>query len=112
MQQLSERERISFLMMRNWGGIRRSFMQIKDLFNETFRNGLTLISKSTVERTVKRFEDTGSIKDRPRTGRLITATTEEKSLYVLQSFMEDPHCTLRKAAQEHNSPGGEGKNGR
>jgi len=38
-------------------------MQVKDLFNETFRNGLTLISKSTVERTIKRFEDIGSVKD-------------------------------------------------
>jgi len=59
------------------------------------------ISKSTIERTVKRFEDTDSVKDRPQTGRPITATNEEKSLYVLQSIVEDPHCTLRKAAQEH-----------
>jgi len=88
-------------MMRGWSGVRRSFMQVKDFLNEILRNGLTLISKSTVERTVKRFEDTGSVKDRPRTGRPITATTEEKSLYVLQSIVEDPHCILRKVAQEH-----------
>jgi len=102
MQRLSERKRISLLMMRDWGGVRRSFMQVKDLFNETFRNGFTPISKSTVEHTVKRFEDTGSVKDRPQTGRPITATIEEKSLYVLQSIVEDPHCTLCKATQEHS----------
>jgi len=83
--------------MRGWGEVRRSFMQVKDLFNETFRNELTPISKSTVERTVKHFEDTGSFKDRPRTGRPITATTEEKSLYVLQSIVEDPYCTFSQS---------------
>jgi len=87
-------------MMRGWGGVRRSFMQVKDLFNETFRNGLIPISKLTVKRTIKRFENTGSVKER-RTGRPITATIEEKSLYILQSIVEDPHCTLRKVAQEH-----------
>lgn len=101
MQRLSERERISLLMMRGWGGIKRSFMQVKDLFNETFRNGLIPISKSTVERTVKRFEETGTVKDRPRTGRPKTATTDEASLNILLSIQEDPHCTLRKLAQ-HN----------
>jgi len=101
MQRLSERERISLLMKQSWGGVRRSFMQVKDLFNETFRNGLIPISKSTVECTVKCFEDTGSVKDRPRTGRPITATTEEKSLYVLQSIVEDPHCTLRCSRAWH-----------
>jgi len=40
---------------------------------------LTQILKSTVERTVKHFEDTSSVKDRPRIGRPITGTTEEKS---------------------------------
>lgn len=87
--------------MRDWGEFQRSFMQVKNLFNETFGNRLVPISKSTVERTVKRFEATGSVKDRPRTGRPITATTEEKSLDVVLSFTEDPHCTIRKAAQEH-----------
>jgi len=60
-------------MMRGWGGVRRFFMQVKDFFNETFRNELTPISKSTVERIVKCFEDTGSVKDRSRIRRPITA---------------------------------------
>lgn len=103
MQRLSERERISLLMMRGWGGVKRSFMQVKDLFNDTFRDAAFQISKSTVERTVKRFEETGCIKDRPRSGRPKTATTEETSLNILLSVHEDPHCSLRDLAQQHDT---------
>ncbi|KYN10423.1 hypothetical protein ALC57_17440 [Trachymyrmex cornetzi] len=63
MQYLTERERITLLMMKGWDDLRRSYMQIKERFNETFRNGLTPISKSTVERTIWWFNDTGSVKD-------------------------------------------------
>ena len=35
------------------------------------------VNKSTVSRAIKRFEETGSNKDRPRSGRPVTATTDE-----------------------------------
>ncbi|XP_018375240.1 PREDICTED: uncharacterized protein LOC108769006 [Trachymyrmex cornetzi] len=76
-------------------------MQVKERFNETFRNGLTPISKSTVERTIRRFNDTGSVKDRPKTGRPMTTTNFDNSLNVLLSFIDDPHSSTRKVSQEH-----------
>ena len=45
---LSERERVSVLMMRGWGVRVRSYDQVRLLFNRTFRNGegLNPVSKS------------------------------------------------------------------
>ncbi|EFN74119.1 hypothetical protein EAG_04168 [Camponotus floridanus] len=69
MLRLSERERISLLMMRGWGDRLRSYNDVRQLFNETFRNEDTAISRSTVERTIRRFNETGSVKNRPVLGR-------------------------------------------
>lgn len=97
---LSERERITLLMMRGFGDRTRPLEEVQHLFNDTFpeRNP---ISKSTVFRTIQRFEETGSIQDRPRSGRPQTATNEEKSMDVLQTFVEDPHTSIVSAASQH-----------
>lgn len=99
-QILTERERISLLIMRGWGDLRRSLNDVVALFNQSFREGMTPISKSTVSRTVSRFEQTGSVKDRLRSGRPSTATNDEKSLEVLQSCYEDRETSIRNIAQE------------
>ena len=54
---LSEREKVSVLMMRGWGDRVRSYDPVRLLFNRTFCNeeGLNPLLKSTMERTVKRF---------------------------------------------------------
>jgi len=49
------------------------------------------ITKSTVQRTVTRFEQIGSVKDSPRTGRPKTASNDNKNIEVIQSFVENPH---------------------
>lgn len=101
MQHLTERERISLLMMRGWGNRQRSYNDVRQLFNATFRNDNTSISKSTVYKTIRRFEETGSVKDRPKPGRPVTATNPAKSLDVLQSFVEHPHSSTNRTAEEH-----------
>lgn len=55
----------------------------------------------TVERTVKRFEETGSVKNRPKTGKPASAINEEKALDVLQSFIENSQTSVRRTAQKH-----------
>lgn len=102
MFRLSERERISLLMMRGWGDMQRSYTNVTNLFNATFRNDGTPISRGTVSKTIRRFDDIGSVRNRPLAGRPSTATNEEKSLDVLQSFVENPHETLRSAALQHD----------
>lgn len=99
---LSERERITLLMMRGWDDNRRSYNDVRQLFNVNFLNEETTISKFTVIRTVQHFEDTGSIKNRPKSGRPASATSEQKALDVLQSFIEDPHNILRKASVQND----------
>lgn len=89
-------------MMRCWGDRQKSYGDVCLLFNQTMRNENSSISKSTVERTVKRFEDTGSVKDRPKSGRPVSAIGDEKQLDIALSFVEDPHLTVRKAVQQHS----------
>ncbi|KAG8335848.1 hypothetical protein J6590_058630 [Homalodisca vitripennis] len=45
---------------------------------------------------------TGSVRNRPKSGRIQSATDEEHALDVLQTSIEDPHTSLRKAAQQHD----------
>lgn len=96
---LSESERITILMMRGYGNLTRSFQEVADLYNEE-NNLRPPISKSTVVRTVHRFQETGSVKDLPRSGRPKSVSGDDKAIEVLQAFVEDPHNSTRKAAQQ------------
>lgn len=103
---LSEREKISLMMMRGWGDRQRSYNQVRELFNETFRNGdgQPLISKSTISETIRRFEQTGSLKHRAITGRPRSTTSEDNRMEIAQAFVENPHLTVRKASEQHVLP--------
>lgn len=79
-----------------------SYETVATLFNDTFPDRIP-IPRSTVQRTVIRFEQTGSVKDKPRTGRAKTASNDDKNLEVLQSFVENPHASIRKEAQYSDS---------
>lgn len=54
--------------MRGYGDNVRSYEAVVALFNNTFPNRRPIV-KSTVQKTVTRFEQTGSVKDKPRAGR-------------------------------------------
>jgi len=71
-KELTEREQIS-LLMRGWSDRQRSYKEMGLLFNETFRRGQIGISKFTMERIIKCFEQTGS-KNRAKP---VTATSSE-----------------------------------
>jgi len=62
MAPLTERERILILMMKGYGNMTRSNEDVQILFNDTFRVGTEQISKSTVQRTIARFNLSGSVK--------------------------------------------------
>ena len=97
---LTERDRVTILMMRGYGDRVRSYQEVANLFNATFPEHPP-ISKSTVYRTVDRFERMGLIKDKPRSGRTNSATNHEKALDDLQSVIETPHTPLSKLAETH-----------
>ncbi|KAG8302280.1 hypothetical protein J6590_034593 [Homalodisca vitripennis] len=98
---LDERECITLLMMVGWGNNRRSHEEACHLFNEYYHERQP-ISRKTVGRTVQRFMETGSVSDRHSSGRPAIATTEDNSLDVLQSFIENLQESLRSAAQTHD----------
>ncbi|KYN11080.1 hypothetical protein ALC57_16781 [Trachymyrmex cornetzi] len=88
-------------MMRGWEDQQRGYKTVTQLFNENFRNENNRISKSIIIHTIQRFEDIGSVKSRLRSGRRKTATNNDKALDVLQSFVENPHISINRVAQEH-----------
>jgi len=59
-------ERITILMMRGWGD-KRSYSAVVRLFNYAYPN--RRINKSTMLKTIKRFRETGSVKNRSKSGR-------------------------------------------
>ena len=101
---LSERQRVSVLMMRDWGDRVRSYDQVPLLFNRTIRNGeeLNPVAKSTIERTVRLFMNHGSIKDLQRTGRPKSAGSEQMQMDIAQAFVENPHLSLHRASDERD----------
>ena len=104
MATLTDRERITILMMKGYGDRTRSNEEVQILFNDTFRVGMEPISKSTVQRTIQRFNVSGGVKDLPRPGRPVVATTEEKQLNIALSINEDCHSTVRKLHQQQGFP--------
>lgn len=99
---LTERERITILMMRGYGDKKRSFQEVQNLFNIEFPERIEPISRMTVKKTLDRFNETGSVKDRPKSGRPVTATNEEIQLNVALSIEEDCHTSTRKLHQQHD----------
>ncbi|CAB0041765.1 unnamed protein product, partial [Trichogramma brassicae] len=73
---------------------------LKMASSATFRCDGGVVSRATVGKTITRFEQTGSVKDRVRPGRPATSTTEDRSLDVILSFMENPHQSSRSATLE------------
>ncbi|KAL7296557.1 hypothetical protein TKK_0009989 [Trichogramma kaykai] len=77
--------------MKGWGDKKRSYSNVVQLFNATFREAGSSISESTISKTIRHFERTGSIKVNDYVGRPVSVTNEERSLDVMLSFIENPH---------------------
>lgn len=101
MASLSEHERIEILMMLGYGDRRRSLQDVCNLFNDTHPNR-NPISKSVVGKTLRRFEQTGSVKDLPRSGRPRTAKSDDNKLDILLAVSEDPHLSTNQLAANFN----------
>jgi len=62
-----------------------------------------LLSRSTVERTIRHFNEIGSVKNHPVLGRPKSVTNPEKSLDILQSLIKNPHDSSRKVTLQHDT---------
>jgi transposase len=97
MNHLTERERIEILMITGYGDRKRSHQEACALFNETHPNR-NPISKSTVTKTLKRFNETGSVTNRLKVGRPRICTNEENSFNILLDVVENPKTSVLQAA--------------
>jgi len=98
---MTESERIEILMMIGYGDRKRTHQEVCNLFNDTHPDK-NPISKSTVTRTLQRYRETGGVKDRIKTGRPRTATSEDNALSILLDVIEQPKASLRQIAAAHN----------
>lgn len=101
MVRLSETERIEILMMIGYGENTRSFAQVVDLFNNSHPDREP-ISKSTVSKTLQRFHETRGVKDRPKSGRPVSVTSEENRLNVVLDVVENPKNSTEQLALNHD----------
>lgn len=99
MDRLSETERIEILMMVGYGDRKRSYKEVCMLFNQAHPN--KNINKSTVAKTLKRFNDTGNVKNRGKIGRPKVKTDEQNSLNILIDLMDNPKVSVEQIALNH-----------
>lgn len=65
------------------------------IFNGRHQGRVARLSASTVSDTVNRFNQTGSIHDRKRSGRPRSAVNPDKATDILAQVEANPHSTLR-----------------
>lgn len=86
------------------GDRQRSYNEVRQVFNEIFRDENTAISRSTVERTIRRFDEIGSMKNRQIPERPISATSEVQELNKddFDRRMEFCELIMRKIDDDSN----------
>lgn len=100
MANLSESQRIQILILRGFGDKERSYAQVSRLFNQL--NPQKFITRSTVCKTVRRYRDSGNVKNLPKPGRPKTATGDETKLNVLLQLEENAQISTKQLALDNN----------
>ncbi|KAJ8956824.1 hypothetical protein NQ318_014238 [Aromia moschata] len=75
---------------------KRTQSEVCTVFNGIYPH--TPVSQGTVCQLIKKFRETGNVKDVKRTGRPKSATSEEKALNVLLTIEETPQVSTREVA--------------
>lgn len=96
---LSVTQRIEILMMIGYGDRVRTQQQVCTLFNAKYPE--RPITQSVVSKIERKFRETGSAEDRPKTGR--PALDEETKLNILLTFEENPHNSTRQVGLEQET---------
>jgi hypothetical protein len=98
---LTEKEKIEILMMIGYGERKRSQAEVCDLFNNTYPNR-PAITQSYVSKLLKKFNESGSVNHKPRSGRPKTATGGDTAIDILLDVQENPKQSLRQYGLNHN----------
>lgn len=97
MAHLSEKHRIELLMIYGFGDRRRTQNEVCNVFNALYPD--TPVSQGTVSQLIKKFRETGSIKNVQKSGRPKSATNEDKALDVILTVEETPRVSIREIAE-------------
>lgn len=97
---LSTKQRIEILMMIGYGDRVRTQHDVCVLFNHKYPD--RPINQSVVSKIEKKFQNTGSVEDRPKTGRPVI--NEETKLNVLLAVEENPHISIRQVSRIYDTP--------
>jgi hypothetical protein len=93
-RKLSTEERV--FILQKWWQHDHNYRDVVDLFVERFPNSV-LPSRQAIHSLNKRFEQTRSVADLPRSGRPKSVTMEENLNIVAQSFVQSSTKSTRKA---------------
>ncbi|KAK9891784.1 hypothetical protein WA026_016581 [Henosepilachna vigintioctopunctata] len=97
---LSDTQRIQILILRGFGDKKRTYEEVTRIFNEL--NPQHVINRSTVCKTIKRYTDTGNVKNCPKSGRPKTATDDDTKLNVLLQVEENAQVSSNQLALDNN----------
>ena len=96
-RRLTKEQRI--FVLQEWWTSRKSHLVVSDTFQAKFP-GEKAPSRQAIYQLAKKFQETGSVEDAPRSGRPVTASTEENAELVLETFTQDPYTSLRRVSNE------------
>jgi len=92
---LSKEERIEIILLAGRGSCR----QVAKEFNATHADQIQ-VTHDTVAKLIDKFKKTGSVEDKPRSGRPRTSTDEDTSTNVLAAFSKSPNKSIRRLSAE------------
>ncbi|VVC30089.1 Protein of unknown function DUF4817,Homeobox domain-like,Winged helix-turn-helix DNA-binding domain [Cinara cedri] len=98
---LSLIERI--LLIKLWYRNEGSFKDVIEEF-AVESPGSSAPNRTTIWRLVKRFEEFGTVADKPRSGRPKTSMTEENLQLVSQTFVENSNQSTKRFSLQLNIP--------
>lgn len=98
---LTERERIDILIMVGYGDRRRTQQEVCTLFNNLYPNRAP-ITQSCVSKLIRKYANTGSVRDTPKTGRPQTASGGDAALNILLAVHERPRESCTDLQRDYN----------
>ena len=96
---LTTKQRV--FLLKHWWMSGKSVHTVNTAFKDEFPED-AIPARQTIYRLSKKFDETGSVDDTSRSGRPKSATTEDNTSLVSETFRRNPHLSQRRAARELN----------
>jgi transposase len=94
---LTEKQRI--FLLKQWWMSGKTLRTVNAAFRKEFPD-VPIPTWQAIYQLAKKFDETGSVEDAPRSGRPRMVSTEENSELVSETFRSNPQLTQRRASNE------------